>query len=101
MYGVAYAPGLRRSVATIVPGELASTDVAADKPAKLTLGGPYRLDFVATYANNKININPGSFRLRGKNGEEYRQFSVSADVAPQVSLVVGNKQSALPPMGFT
>ena len=102
-YGVVYSPALHKIAATISTAELTATDVSADKETKLALGGPFHLDFVATYdaRGSKVNINPMSFRLMGKNGEEYKGFDVSRAVRAQVVMVTGTKQTMLPAMGFT
>jgi hypothetical protein len=100
-YAIAYCPALKRIAATVAGSDLPASELQAGKETKVALGAPYRLDFVATYEHNNVKIDPRSFHLRGKNGEEYRGFTFTASAAPQVVLLLAGKQISLEPMHFT
>lgn len=102
MYGALYSAKQNKLVALIVPGKPAGADVQAGQTASLQVGGPVSLEFaIAKGPNGRIDINPTSFRLRGRAGEEYTAFAWSTPTPPAISLVKGNVTKPIGKMEFS
>jgi len=98
LYGLAYSPGHRKIVASVGSGKLAAADVSADQSQKLTLGGPFDLEFALQTGGRQMTISSSSFHLRGKNGEEYANFQWDAE--PEIGLAVNGNLRSLGKMAF-
>lgn len=85
-YGLLVNPSARATYAGIVAADLAAVEVPSggDKPAVVSIGGPYRIDFKVSTPNRKVTIDPGSFRLFGKAGERYVDYRFKG--APAVAV---------------
>jgi hypothetical protein len=73
-YEIAYgtvADAAGNLVAVIAPGSVGSIEVADGKVQTVRVGGPVSLEFKASLKNEKLQIDPDSFRIQGKNGEQY------------------------------
>jgi len=98
LYGLVYSPSAKKLVATVAPGKLAAADVSGDKASAIKLGGPFDLEYALQTTGRQMTIASSTFHLRGKNGEEYANFSWAAE--PEISLAVGGKTTALGKMEF-
>jgi len=98
LYGLVYSPAMKKLVATVGPGKLSVADVSGDKATAIKLGGPFELEYTLQTLGRQMTVASSTFHLRGKNGEEYANFTWAAE--PEISLAVGGKTTALGKMEF-
>ena len=97
-YGMVYSPELKRVVATVAAGKLPPADAAGQ--SAMALGGPFTLEFKVNPApaGGNITISSSNFRLSGKAGEDYANYTWAKE--PEITLVSGAKSVAVGKMEF-
>ncbi len=97
-FGVVTLNGQGTVAAVIDPATLAPVKIAAGQTANYVIGGPLRLDFAATREGGKFKVDPASFKIVGKAGEQYLQTNWTQQ--PEVSVLAGGASKTSGKMEF-
>lgn len=96
MYGIVYSLKNQQICAQIMAPKSTLT-VDESGAAKIEMGKPFVMDFIATQKDKTINVSP-SVIVRGKAGEVYQ--GIKFETLPEVALIVDNKAVMLGKMAF-
>lgn len=88
-YGALFSFKTRRIAAVVKPGNMQAVTAEAGKTPQIKLGAPFVLEFAFQLQSGKLNIDPGSFHVRGAAGEEYVEVKHVAE--PQIALLSGRQ----------
>ncbi|MGA1605873.1 MAG: hypothetical protein ACO4CT_02720 [Planctomycetota bacterium] len=80
--------GAKLMTANIFPGTAERVTVTPDVETKLTIGGPFKLDFTRKGADGTVAVDALTMRVRGSAGEIYTHINGSAP-APAVFVAKG------------
>jgi len=97
LYGLVYSPKLKKLVASVRGGKLEAAEVGGRKRT-MSVGGPFALELKIVTSGGQMTIHSRDFRLSGKNGEEYANFTWAAE--PEINLRAGGRTERLGKMEF-
>lgn len=85
-------------VAVVRPDTIRPVEVAEGKLQTVRVGGPVSLEFNASLKNERLQIDPASFCIRGKNGEQY--LKVQWAELPEIGVQRGKTVKRVGKMAF-
>ena len=102
LYGGVFSKKTGALFALLAPGSLPVVEVAADQTQTLQLGGALHLEFtVNKQTPGNITIQPSSYRVKGKAGEEYTAFTFDKSKPAEVFISRGDTKVSLGKIGFS
>ncbi len=98
-YGIVYSPAAHKIAAAVTAGKMQPIQVGGtDSAEKPVMGGPLTLEFKVRRAGNKMTIDPSSFAIRGRAGEEYTGVKYAKE--PIIGMLAGGRAIPLGKMDF-